>query len=586
MKSTKWNRVLSSLAGGMLAMAFALVPDVVFAAKTVSSDYTLSADEDWRADGVVTVEEGVNVDLNGHVLYLAGLAGEGSFTASENASFTDLSGSGTASSTVNGEVVQSAGTDKYPASNVFDDNNVTFFYYNGFSSQLEINYDFGSSTYVNCYKILGWSNTSYQNVPKAWVFQGSNDGTTWTDLDTQSDQSFVQNEEKTYVFYANNVSYSKYRIKITAVSNGSKLYVYEMQIGVVKNQIRIDPSQSAGFAAAENTIAGGIDCVLTGGTLPAEIDLRGIGRKITLEGALDLNGNALKVHALDGTGAITSTASVSDGTTPLTGSGTASACKDDGTDLTKTFHSSYPLVNAFDDTLSSYALIQDSDDYIVNLDYDFGTRIAVNRYAITIGTTDTLKKRAPRTWKIYASDDASIWMELHSVASSAVGAVDYVSVTNSFDNAVPYRYYRFAFIEAGNANVGKHGANKELAEIEYYYAGDGNYVRIEPAGLAESDLSNIDVSGDVELALEHQRIDVEIPGGGRGLALRHDRPCRARPLRRRAGGRRRHHQLRRIRPHGRRRFPRRLAHDILRKRLRDGGECVLECDQRRSARHG
>ena len=113
MKSTKWNRVLSSLAGGMLAMAFALVPDVVFAAKTVSSDYTLSADEDWRADGVVTVEEGVNVDLNGHVLYLAGLAGEGSFTASENASFTDLSGSGTASSTVNGEVVQSAGTDKY-----------------------------------------------------------------------------------------------------------------------------------------------------------------------------------------------------------------------------------------------------------------------------------------------------------------------------------------------------------------------------------------------------------------------------------------------------------------------------------------
>ncbi len=42
----------------------------------------LSSDLDWRSDGVVTVEDGVTVDLNGYNIWVAGLAGSGTFTSS------------------------------------------------------------------------------------------------------------------------------------------------------------------------------------------------------------------------------------------------------------------------------------------------------------------------------------------------------------------------------------------------------------------------------------------------------------------------------------------------------------------------
>ena len=43
--------------------------------RTITSDYTLSADE--TVDGTLTVAPGVTVDLNGHNLTVKGLAGDG-----------------------------------------------------------------------------------------------------------------------------------------------------------------------------------------------------------------------------------------------------------------------------------------------------------------------------------------------------------------------------------------------------------------------------------------------------------------------------------------------------------------------------
>ena len=44
---------------------------------TIANNITLTADADWRTDGVVTVPQGVTVDLNGHTLWVSGLAGAG-----------------------------------------------------------------------------------------------------------------------------------------------------------------------------------------------------------------------------------------------------------------------------------------------------------------------------------------------------------------------------------------------------------------------------------------------------------------------------------------------------------------------------
>ena len=54
------------IAGGMALSAAA--------ARTVSENLTLTRDTDWSAD-VVTVANGVTIDLNGHVLKVAGLDG-------------------------------------------------------------------------------------------------------------------------------------------------------------------------------------------------------------------------------------------------------------------------------------------------------------------------------------------------------------------------------------------------------------------------------------------------------------------------------------------------------------------------------
>ena len=51
------------IAGGMALSAMA--------ARTVSENLTLTRDTDWSAD-VVTVANGVTIDLNGHVLKVAG----------------------------------------------------------------------------------------------------------------------------------------------------------------------------------------------------------------------------------------------------------------------------------------------------------------------------------------------------------------------------------------------------------------------------------------------------------------------------------------------------------------------------------
>ena len=54
------------IAGGMVLSAVG--------ARTVSENLTLTRDTDWSAD-VVTVANGVTIDLNGHVLKVAGLDG-------------------------------------------------------------------------------------------------------------------------------------------------------------------------------------------------------------------------------------------------------------------------------------------------------------------------------------------------------------------------------------------------------------------------------------------------------------------------------------------------------------------------------
>ena len=72
-----------------------LLPVALLAAGAVMGDITLTenvvldADTDWRGQGTVTVGDGVSLDLNGHTLSVAAIAGAGSFVDSKRYEILD-----------------------------------------------------------------------------------------------------------------------------------------------------------------------------------------------------------------------------------------------------------------------------------------------------------------------------------------------------------------------------------------------------------------------------------------------------------------------------------------------------------------
>jgi hypothetical protein len=65
-------------------------------------------------------------------------------------------------------------------------------------------------------------------VPSAWEFQGSNDGSSWTTLDTQTGQSFPGGDNPQLYPISNSTAYRYYRLNITA-SNNSYVHIMELQ---------------------------------------------------------------------------------------------------------------------------------------------------------------------------------------------------------------------------------------------------------------------------------------------------------------------------------------------------------------------
>lgn len=85
---------------------------------------------------------------------------------------------------------------------------------------------------------LGWAITQYKLVggtnlttsPRDWQLLGSNDGTTWTTLDTRANETFsTAGEEKRYQF-ANSIPYSYYRLNVTATGGSSGVELAEFQL--------------------------------------------------------------------------------------------------------------------------------------------------------------------------------------------------------------------------------------------------------------------------------------------------------------------------------------------------------------------
>jgi len=94
-----------------------------------------------------------------------------------------------------------------------------------------VRYQFSIARTIRQYTITATDNAfDLPNTPKDWLFQGSNNGTDWTTLDSRSNEDgWSASETRTYQF-ANSTAYLYYRIYVTANNGGDYVWIAEIEM--------------------------------------------------------------------------------------------------------------------------------------------------------------------------------------------------------------------------------------------------------------------------------------------------------------------------------------------------------------------
>jgi fibronectin type 3 domain-containing protein/regulation of enolase protein 1 (concanavalin A-like superfamily) len=114
-----------------------------------------------------------------------------------------------------------------------------------------IQYDFGAGNEkaITGYDIIS-ANDVPQRDPKDWQFQGSNDGTIWTTLDTQANQIFPYRFFPKSYRFENTTAYRYHRLNITANNGGSTYGIQLSELALmVPVVVPTPPAAPLGFTA-------------------------------------------------------------------------------------------------------------------------------------------------------------------------------------------------------------------------------------------------------------------------------------------------------------------------------------------------
>lgn len=99
-----------------------------------------------------------------------------------------------------------------------------------------VGYKFPSAHVIASYAVTSRNNGALSRVPKTWTFQGSNDGSTWDVLGTQTnitDWAATGNVRKVFNL-VNTASYDRYYLYITASNDASYVGVGELEMMQVR----------------------------------------------------------------------------------------------------------------------------------------------------------------------------------------------------------------------------------------------------------------------------------------------------------------------------------------------------------------
>jgi len=222
-------------------------------------------------DGVHTNGFDVTIDQNINVLRL-----------SNQLSPTRIPGNATpvmtSNTTPSGVAFASSQTGNQSAYLAFDELTTTY-WQSGLANSGSIGYQFPTGKIIKRYAFISWS--SNNNNPRNWTFEGSNDGTTYTIIETVT--AFTTAVDTWYIrdVSANTTSYTYYRMNITAVqAAGNAPVVRELNLSentgsvygtstsgsfISTNGIQISASATYGIESSGGTTPAGLACfIITG----------------------------------------------------------------------------------------------------------------------------------------------------------------------------------------------------------------------------------------------------------------------------------------------------------------------------------
>jgi hypothetical protein len=117
------------------------------------------------------------------------------------------------------------------ASNAFDQNPDSLWFHQGTTGWLQYDFGAGNAQVVKRYTVSAANVFIPARDPKDWQFQASNDGTTWTTLDTQRSQSFAIRMQYNTYNLSNTTAYRYHRFNVTA-NNGDAGLLHVGDIGL------------------------------------------------------------------------------------------------------------------------------------------------------------------------------------------------------------------------------------------------------------------------------------------------------------------------------------------------------------------
>lgn len=124
----------------------------------------------------------------------------------------------------------------------------------GAPAWLQYDYGSGNTEVINGYYLCNGEYPSTQDAlnrsPKSWEFQGSNNGTTWTTLDSRTGVVYTAENESKYFSFSNITSYRYYRINVTEVGGGGSNQV------VISDMRLMGTNSKGGGWVVTNTAAG------------------------------------------------------------------------------------------------------------------------------------------------------------------------------------------------------------------------------------------------------------------------------------------------------------------------------------------